>query len=86
MAHVAFRVEAAFREEMPPVLVEVQRFLCACSLSADSLLCHFAMEGSRLLDSYKPLPGVFLSQPSPFDDRKTQLLASLVHGLRHEAY
>jgi hypothetical protein len=57
-------------------LVEVQRFVYASSVSADSLLCHFGMEGSCLFDCYELLPGVVLSQPSPFDDQETQLLAS----------
>jgi hypothetical protein len=79
---VVFWVEAAFCAEVPPVLVEVQRFLCTSSVSADSLLCHFDIEGSHLFDFYKPLPGVFVSQPSPFDDQETQLLASSLLGLR----
>jgi hypothetical protein len=54
VAHVAFRVEAAFWADVPPVQVEVRRFLCASSVSADSLLCHFGMEGSSLFDFYKP--------------------------------
>jgi hypothetical protein len=84
VAHVVFWVEAAFRAEVPPVLVEVRWFLCASSVSTDSLLCHFGMEGSRLFDFYKPLPGVFLSQPSSFDDQETQLLVSSLFGLRCE--
>jgi hypothetical protein len=66
-----FRVEAAFRVEVPPVPVEVRRFHCASSVSADSLLCHFGMEGSSLFDFHKPLPGVFLSRPSPCGDQET---------------
>jgi hypothetical protein len=42
--------------------VEVRWFLCTSSVSADSLLCHFGMEGSRLIDFYRPLPGVIVSQ------------------------
>jgi hypothetical protein len=78
---VAFWVEAVFWAEVPPVLVEVRLFLCTSSVSADSLLCHFGIEGSHLFDFYKPLPGVFLSQPSPFGDQETQLLASSLLGI-----
>jgi hypothetical protein len=46
VAHVAFRVQAAFWAEMPPVLVEVWWFLHASSMSADSLLCNFGMQPS----------------------------------------
>jgi hypothetical protein len=84
VAHVAFRVEAAFWDEVPPFPMEVQRFLCASRVSADSLLCHLGMEGSCLFDFNKPLPGVFLSQPSPFDDQETQRLASSLLRLRRE--
>jgi hypothetical protein len=31
-------------------LVEVRRFLCTSSVSADSWLCHFGIEGSHLFD------------------------------------
>jgi hypothetical protein len=61
VAQVAFWAEMAFRAEVPPVLVEVRRFLCASSVSADSLLYYFGMEGSRPYDCYKPLQGVFPS-------------------------
>jgi hypothetical protein len=84
VAHVAFQVEAAFWAEVPSVLVQVQRFLCASRVSVDSLLCHLGMERSRLVDFDKPLPGVFLSQPLPFDDQETQRLASSLLRLRRE--
>jgi hypothetical protein len=74
----------AYQAEMPPVLMEVWRFLSASSVSAHSLLCHFGMEGSCLFDFYKPLPGVILLQPSPFDDPETQHLASCLRGLLRE--
>jgi hypothetical protein len=50
VAQVAFQVEALFRAEVLPVLVEVRRFLCATRVSVDSLLCHFGMEGSHPFD------------------------------------
>jgi hypothetical protein len=56
---VAFRAVMAFRAEVLPVLVDVRRLLCASSVSADALLYHFGMEGSRPYDFYKPLQGVF---------------------------
>jgi hypothetical protein len=46
-------------------------------MSLDSLLFQFGIEGSRLFDFYEPLPGVCLSQPSPFDDPETEHVASL---------
>jgi hypothetical protein len=69
-------VEAAFQAKVPHVLVEVHRFLCTSSMSVDSLLCNFGMEGGRLFDFDGPLPGVFLSQPLPICTQETTLLAS----------
>jgi len=76
--------QMAFRAEVPPVLEEVRRFLCASSGSPDSLLYHFGMEGSWPNDFCKPLPGVIPSQPSTSDAQETQLLASSLLGLRRE--
>ena len=50
---VAFRAEMAVQAEVPPVLVEVLRFACASSVSADSVLYVFAMEGSCPCDFFK---------------------------------
>jgi hypothetical protein len=47
VAHVAFWAGMALRAEVPPVLVEVGRFLSTCSVSADTSLYHFGMEGRR---------------------------------------
>jgi len=76
MPQEAFWGEEAFQPEVPPVLAERSLFLCASSLSADSLLCHFGMEGGRQYDIYKPLLGAFLSQPSPCSAWETQHRAS----------
>jgi len=84
VVQVAFWAEVAIWAEMPPGLMEVRRCLCASSLSADSLLCHFGMKGSRPFDFYKRLPDVFLSHPSPFYAQETQLLASSLLRLRRE--
>ena len=81
---MAFRAEVAFLVEVPPVMVEVRRFLSDSSVSADSSLYHFSMEGSRPCDFYKPLPGFVLSQPSDSNAKETQLLASSILRLRHE--
>jgi len=81
VAQVTFWAEVAFRADVPLVLAEVRRFLWASSISADFLLWHFGMEGSHPYDLYKPLPGVFVSQPSPFYTQETQLLASSLLGL-----
>jgi len=84
VVQVAFWVEVEFQAEVQPVLVEVPWFLCASSVSADSLLCHFGMEDSRQYDFYKPWPGVFRTQASPFDTRRTQCLSSSRLGLGHQ--
>jgi len=76
VAQVAFWGEVAFLAEVRQVLVGVWQFLCASSVSADSLLYYFGMDGSWPCDFYKPLPGVFLSLPSTFYAPETQLLAS----------
>jgi hypothetical protein len=76
--------EVAFRAVVPPVLVEVRKFLCTSSGSAHSLLYHFGMGGSWPYDFCKPLLGVFLSQPSPSDAQETQLLASSLLGLQRK--
>jgi len=54
VAQEAFRAEVAFLVEVQPVLVEVRRIHSASSVSADSLPCHFGMEGSSQYDFYKP--------------------------------
>jgi hypothetical protein len=59
VAHVAIQAERAFRVEVPPVLVEVWWFICTSSVSADSLLYQFGIEGNWPYDFYKPLRGVF---------------------------
>ena len=51
---------------------EVHLFLCVSSVSADSLRCHFGKEGSRAFGYDEALPGVFVSQPSPFYAQETQ--------------
>jgi len=53
-AQEACRTEVAFQAEVLPVLLDVRQFLFASHVSADSMLCHFGMEGSRSCDFYKP--------------------------------
>jgi hypothetical protein len=77
-------VQVAFRADVPQVLEEVRRFLCASSGSPDSLLYHFGMEGSWQYDICKPLPGVFPSQSSPSDSQEAQLPASSLLGVRRQ--
>jgi len=84
VADEAFGADVVFRAEVPPVLVEVCWFLCASSVSADSLLCHYDMEGSRPYDVSKPLPGVFLLQPRSSFAQQTQLLTSSLLGIQRE--
>jgi hypothetical protein len=78
-SHLVARV--AFRVEVPPLLVEVQRFLCAASGLVYFLLYHFGMEDSRPYDFCKPLLGVFPSQPSSADTQETQLHTTSLLGL-----
>jgi hypothetical protein len=77
---MAFRAYSELRVEVP-VLVEVRQLLCAFTVSADSLLYHFGSEGRQPCDLYKPLPVVFLLQPSQSYAPETQLLASSLLGL-----
>jgi hypothetical protein len=60
----------------------VHLFLCVSSVSADSLRCHFGKEGSRAFGYDEALPGVFVSQPSPFYAQETQHPASSLLGPR----
>jgi hypothetical protein len=48
----------AFLAAVLLVLVEVQRSLCTSSVSADSLLYHFGIEGTWPYDFYNQLPAV----------------------------
>jgi hypothetical protein len=68
--------EGAFWAEVPPILVEMRRFLCTSSESANSLVYHFGMEGSLPYDFCKQLPDVIPSQPLPFDAQEIQFLES----------
>jgi len=65
-------VEAALESALCVGRVEVHLFFYVSSESADSLWCHFRKEGSRTFGFNEALPGVFVSQPSPFDDQETQ--------------
>jgi hypothetical protein len=49
-------------------------------MSADSLRCHFGKEGSQTFVYNKALPGVFVSQPSPFYAQETEHPASALLG------
>jgi len=69
-------VQVAFQASVAPVVVQVHPCLCASSESLDSLLCQFGKEDSHLFDFPEPLPGVFLSQPSPSYARETQYHAT----------
>jgi hypothetical protein len=47
VTQVRFRAVMAFRDEVPPVLLAVQPVFSTSSMSADTLLYHFAMEDNR---------------------------------------
>jgi hypothetical protein len=52
-------------------------------VSADSELCDIGIEGSCPYACYKPLPGVFLFQPSPLYAQGTEILAPSFVGLQY---
>ena len=68
MGRVACRavLESAHEFALCVGRVDVHLFLCVSSMFADSLRCHFGKEGGRTFGFDKALPGVFVSQPSPF--------------------
>jgi len=65
-------VESALESALCVGQAEVHLFFCVSSMSADSLRCDFGKEGSRTFRYDEALPGVFVSQPSPFAARETQ--------------
>jgi len=69
-------VESALESALCVGRVEVHLFLCVSRVSAHSLQCHFGKEGSRTFGFDEALPGVFVSQPSPFCAQETQHPAS----------
>jgi len=76
--------QVVFWALVSPVLEEVNPFLCAVSVSADTLLLHFGKEGSRDSDFHEPLLGVFPSRPCPLYAQETQLPTSSLLGLCSE--
>jgi len=72
LLHCHQPAQVVFHAEVALDLEGVHLFLCASSVSADSLLCHFGQEGSSLSDLHEALPGVFPSQPSPFYGQETE--------------
>jgi len=76
-------VESALESALCVGQVEVHLFLCVSSMSADSLRCHFGKEGCRTFGYDEALPGVFVSQASPFCAKETQHPASCLLGPRH---
>jgi len=65
-------VESALVSALCIGRVEVHLFLCVSIVSADTLQCHFGKEGSRIFGFDEALPGVFVSEPSPFYALDTQ--------------
>ena len=87
---MAFQGEVAFQAEMASALlssvcipeVEMHLYLSISRVSADSLHCNLGKEGIRRFDFDEVLPGVLLSQPSPFHALETQHPASSFLRLR----
>ena len=75
-------VESALESALCVGLVEVHLFRCVSSVSADSLRCQFGKEGSRTIGFDEALPGVSVSQPSPFCAEETQHPAPYLLGPR----
>jgi len=65
-------------------LVEIHPFLCAFSMSADSLLCNVGKECSHPCGFHEALPGVIISQLSPSIAEETQLTTTSLFALRLE--
>jgi len=79
-------MELAFKAYLRLVLLEVCQFICASSVSTESLLCHSGVEGSQPYEFYQSLPDLFLMHPLPYYSQETQLLAYSLLGLRHEVF
>ena len=77
-------VQVAFWVVVAPFLLQVHLFLCTSCASPGSVLYYFVKESSRPRDCHEPLPGVFLSQPSPLYAQETQLPASFLLGLQRK--
>ena len=75
-------VESALESALCVGRGEVHVFLCLSSMSADYLQCLFGKEGSRAFGYDEALPGVSVSQPSPFYAQETQHPASSLLGPR----
>jgi len=73
-------VELAMESALSVGPVEVHLILCVSGLSADSVLFHSGMEGSRTFGFEEALPGVLVSQPSPCYAQETQHPASCLLG------
>jgi len=69
-------VESALESALCVGRVGVHLFLCVSRVSPASLRCHFGKEVSRPFGFDLALPGVFVSQPSPFGAQETQHPAS----------
>jgi hypothetical protein len=69
---------------------DVNLFLWVSTVSAESLRCHFGKEGSRMFGFDEALPGVFVSQPSPFMPRNLStpllLFSNLSSWFRNEKF
>ena len=77
-------VESALESALCISRVEVHLVFCVSSVCAYSLRCHFGKNGSRTFGFDEALPGVFVSQPSPFHAQETQHPASSLLGPRGE--
>jgi len=73
-------VESAQESALCVGQVEVHLVICVSSLSADCLQCHFGKEGSRTVGFDEALPGVFISQQSPFCAQEIQHPTAFLPG------
>jgi hypothetical protein len=73
--------QVVFWAKLVLVVVKVHMCLCASSITADPLLCHFGKQRSSPFDFHQLLLNVFLLPLSSFDAQETQLLTSSLLGL-----
>ena len=73
-------VESALESAQCVGQVEVHLFLSISNVSLDFLRCHLAEEGRRMFCVDEALPGVFVSQPSPFYAQETKHTAFSLLG------
>jgi len=88
LAMVVFQVKVVSVLELAVCagLVKLRPLRYTSSVYADSLWCHFGKKVSCLFDFHRPLPCVFLSQPSDVYAQEIQLPTFYLVRLHSEVY